>query len=738
MFQRVDELFEDMAASKPTAIACVFDDQEITYAELNRRSNQLAHSLIARGVGPATIVGIHMARSVDMIVALFGILKTGAAYLPMDPSYPLDRLEYMARDADISLILTTQALLTALSCAPTYCYLPDSYDTSSDPASFASSNVDRAALGTSITDPAYIIYTSGTTGRPKGVITTHRNLTNFLLAMVDSPGITAADTCLAITSLSFDPHVLEILLPLIVGAKSILVRDADTTSPDNLAFLIEKHHVSIMQGTPATWQMMQNNNWKPSTRLKALCGGESMTPALKAALLAHPGLALWNVYGPTETTVWCSAKEMFRHTDICIGPPIRNVRFYVLNEALAEVSIGDVGELHIGGEGLARGYLNQPQLTSEKFIGNPFLPESSDRLFKSGDLVRRLSDDCVQYLNRADYQVKIRGFRIELLEVEAAITKCPEVSEAAVIADGSERLIAFVVATDQSADNHALSMRIRDVVEKVLPQYMIPSTFHVIDRMPLTPNRKTDRYALSTKGPSLRQGEPSPWAYTEVGHTLHKIWCDILSQSYIGPQDRYRDVGGNSINLITLRLRIMETWKRDLPIKELKRHDTIEAMGGLIQSTARMPIATQPRQDNRTCLLSPSQELLLIEIAPDRISFNNLEFLLVTERPANVVYQAIAILLTRHDVFCVDWIGLRRDSCHQHFSQAATTTVIDATCDFETAADFIGQLSSYRELISLATGRLYNWVIFNAVNCVYVYFIANHFIIDDISINIRL
>lgn len=507
-FLRVDELFEKQAASKPRAVAIVFDDLEVTYGELNVRSNQLAHHLRARGVGRDVIVGVQMTRSVDMIVALLGVLKAGAAYLPLDASYPRDRLEYMARNAGASLIVTTTDLATSADSCDRY-YLMDEPEAE---ITSIGTNVDRDAFGASISDLAYVIYTSGTAGRPKGVLTTHQNLTNFLLGMLICPGFSETDTCLAITSVSFDPHALEILLPLSVGAKTVLVRERDVKAPDRLAGLIHRHRVSIMQGTPSAWQIMLNDNWKPRGPLTALCGGEAMTPALRDALLELPGLVLWNVYGPTETTVWCSATRIAREAEICIGPPIHNMQFYVLDEAMAEVPVGGVGELYIGGAGLARGYINQPQLTEEKFIGNPFSSIPCDRLYKSGDIVRRLDNGCLKYLHRADHQIKIRGYRVELLEIEAAISGCPDVSEAAVVADGASRLVAFIVPVDRPADIGELSGRIVPVIAQRLPSFMIPSVFHAVDHIPLTPNGKVDRNALldrqRTSRPALRS-EPA-------------------------------------------------------------------------------------------------------------------------------------------------------------------------------------------------------------------------------------
>lgn len=636
----------------------------------------------------------------------------------------------MARDAGASLIVTA-ADLTASGA-----FRDLSYPINEPEASTASivANVDRAPIGASISDLAYVIYTSGTTGRPKGVLTTHRNLTNFLVGMLTCLGFSETDTCLAITSISFDPHTLEILLPLIVGAKIVLVRDRDTKTPDRLAGLIERHRVSIMQGTPSTWRMMLNDNWKPRGPLTALCGGEAMSPMLRDALLKLPRLVLWNVYGPTETTVWCSAMKISPEAEICIGPPIHNTQFYVLDEAMNEVPVGGVGELYIGGAGLARGYVSQPHLTNETFIANPFSSRPSDLFYRSGDIVRRLDNGCLKYLNRADHQVKIRGYRVELLEVEAAIGDCPNVSDAAVVADGASRLIAFIVPADRLTDPTDLSERIVRRIAQRLPSFMIPSIFHAVDRVPLTLNGKVDRSALLDRHRASRPSPRSEPAYKGTARQLYAIWANILEHDAIGPNDRYADVGGDSLNVVTLRLRILENWQVNPSIEELKNNDTIASMSSLIERLPKMPSPTPRVFSERTRRLSPSQEVLVTETRADRLAWNSLEFLLAAKRTKALVSNAIAALLCRHDVFSINWVGLMDGTLHQRFSKAVAGKIIDATPFHPTVSEFVGELASYRNFISPRDGRLFSWVILEVEDTVYIYFVAHHLIMDEISI----
>jgi natural product biosynthesis luciferase-like monooxygenase protein/amino acid adenylation domain-containing protein len=446
----IHELFEVQAEKTPQAIAVVSEAGHLSYRELNERANQLGHYLMRRGIGPDSLVGVCVERGLEMLVGLLGVLKAGGAYLPLDPSYPAERLAYMLEDSASAVLLTQRRLLPTLSpqraasvCLDTDWPLLDG---------MSEENPAAATLRGRL---AYVIYTSGSTGRPKGVAIEHRTLSNFLAAMALQPGIAPDDTLLAVTSLSFDIAGLELFLPLVTGAKIVCASREAAADPRALSALLRRHGVSMMQATPSTWRMMLEQDWSDFPReLKILCGGEALPVDLAQALLNRAPV-IWNMYGPTETTIWSAVEEVTRdQSPPAIGRPIANTQIYILDGQGRLSPVGVAGELHIGGAGLARGYLNRPELTAEKFIASPFGGASGARLYKTGDLARYKPDGRIEYLGRLDHQVKIRGFRIELGEIETALAQHPQVKQCVVVAredaPGDKRLAAYVVAHETS------------------------------------------------------------------------------------------------------------------------------------------------------------------------------------------------------------------------------------------------------------------------------------------------
>jgi amino acid adenylation domain-containing protein len=456
----VHHLFEEQVERSPDAIAVVFPgtardgaqassgrcgEELLTYRELNRRANQLAHRLQALGVGPEVLVGICVERSLEMVVGLLGILKAGGAYLPLDPHYPTERLAMMLSDAQPLVLLSQSHLLEALP------------DTSAKILA-----LDKVTDGP-VTDPtstvqpdhlAYVIYTSGSTGRPKGVQISHGALSNFLMSMRERPGLTEQDVLVAVTTLSFDIAALEIYLPLIVGARLIIAPRGSVADGSRLKDLLQEHQATVMQGTPTTWRLLLLSGWQNETRIRILCGGEALPTALARRLIALSH-SVWNLYGPTETTIWSTVYRVkdVTGTSIPIGKPIANTSIHILNQHLEPVSIGAVGDLYIGGAGVARGYLNRPEETVEKFIPNPF---GQGRLYKTGDLARLLTDGDLEFLGRADDQVKLRGFRIELGEIEAVLSQHRAVEQCVVVlkerAEGDKQLVAYIKPAPREAD----------------------------------------------------------------------------------------------------------------------------------------------------------------------------------------------------------------------------------------------------------------------------------------------
>ncbi|MEH2437585.1 MAG: amino acid adenylation domain-containing protein [Nostoc sp.] len=455
----IHQWFESQVKSTPTKVAVIFEDKQLTYQELNCRANQLAHYLQTLKVEAEVLVGICLERSLDMVIGLLGILKAGGAYVPLDPAYPQERLAFMIEDSQMPILITQRQFLNRLPAHKSNVVLLDS-----DEQLFAQASDQNPRSNITGENLAYTIYTSGSTGKPKGVQINHKSVVNFLYAMSQQPGITEQDTLLAVTTICFDIAALEIYLPLIVGARVVLVSREVTLNPQQLAQGIERSRATIMQATPATWQLLLASGWHGNKQLKILCGGESLSRGLANQLLEKVG-SVWNMYGPTETTVWSTAcKVEPSNSRILIGRPIANTQIYVLDHLLRRqgdpiklVPIGMPGELCIGGVGLARGYLNRPELNKEKFILNPLSEEPNARLYTTGDLARYLPDGNIELLGRIDNQVKIRGFRIELEEIEAVINQHPAVRESVVIGrqdlSDDKRLVAYVVPNLQQPES---------------------------------------------------------------------------------------------------------------------------------------------------------------------------------------------------------------------------------------------------------------------------------------------
>ena len=438
------QLFEAQVEKTPEAIAVVFEEQQLTYRELNRRANQLAHHLRELGVGPDVLVGICVERSLEMVVGLLGVLKAGGAYVPLDPGYPTERLAFMIEDSRAPVLLTQQRLVEVLPKHGARVICLDA-----DWEAIAQDSRDNPLSQVKSHNLAYVIYTSGSTGKPKGVQILHHAVVNFLCSMREQPGLTRDDVLLSVTTLSFDIAALEIFLPISVGARVILVSRETAADGTQLLARLSDCRATVMQATPATWRLLLEAGWQGEKRLKIFCGGEALPRELARQLLQRCS-SLWNMYGPTETTIWSAIYQVpSGESPVPIGRPIANTRFYILDSHLQPVPIGVPGELHIGGAGLARGYLNRPELSAEKFIPDPFTDGMQARLYKTGDLVRYLPDGHVEFLGRNDHQLKIRGFRIELGEIEAVLGQHPAVKGSVVIARedtaGEKYLVAYVI-----------------------------------------------------------------------------------------------------------------------------------------------------------------------------------------------------------------------------------------------------------------------------------------------------
>ncbi|WP_419183617.1 non-ribosomal peptide synthase/polyketide synthase [Scytonema hofmannii] len=609
----IHQLFEEQVARTPDAVAIVFEDQQLTYDELNSRANQLAHYLQSLGVKPDVLVGICVERSLSMVVGMLGILKAGGAYVPLDPAYPQERLGFMLYDAGVSVLVTQQHLVEQLPehnaqvvCLDTHWQL------------ISLLNQKNSISGVQVSNLAYVIYTSGSTGQPKGVQISHNSVGNFLYAMQQRPGITKQDILLGITTIAFDIAALEIFLPITVGARLVIARREVTFDGRQLLDLLVKSQATLVQATPATWRLLLKANYQ-SSHLKILCGGEAL-PWELAHQLCTRSASLWNLYGPTETTIWSSVYQVeSKENLISIGRAIANTQFYVLDQNLQPVPVGIPGELHIGGAGLARGYLNRPDLTQQKFIPNPFRrsrgagkqgsrgvkedQSCSERLYKTGDLVRYRPDGNIEYLGRMDNQVKIRGFRIELGEIEALLSQHHHVQANCVIVredtPGDLRLVAYIVPhTDHAPTPHSL----RSFLKQKLPDYMVPNAIVILESLPLTNNGKVDRRAL--KAPVHSSGSDtfvSPRNTVEL--QLVQIWSQILQVDNVGVKDNFFDLGGHSLLAVHLMTQMKQQFGKDIPLAMLFQHPTIEDLAVVVQKdTDTSPwsplVAIQPTGSN--------------------------------------------------------------------------------------------------------------------------------------------
>ncbi len=600
-YKCIHHLFEDQVERTPDAIAVMFENEQITYRDLNSRANQLGHYLRSLGVKPDVLVGICVERSIEMIVGLLGILKSGGAYVPLDPAYPSDRLAYMVEDSKLLVLVTQQSLLT--TCAgfmPSgQPHAPVIFSIDSDWEQVIQYSRKNPITAATVQNLAYTIYTSGSTGKPKGVQLEHRSVFNFLVSMTQAAGIIAGDVFVSVASISFDMSVLDLYITLTVGATLVVASREATTDGSKLIQQIERSQASVMQATPATWQIMLASGWQGNKNLKVLSGGEPLTRKLAAQLLEKTA-SVWNLYGPTETTVYSTVYEVkSAEQKIFIGRPIANTEIYILDahlqgakEVLMLSPIGKVGELHIGGDGLARGYLNRPDLTEQKFISYSLTENHSSRIYKTGDLARYLPDGNLECLGRIDHQVKIRGFRIEIGEIETLLTKHPSIAEAVVVArkesNGNKRLVAYLVQKPETRvehqENHTQFIpQLRSFLKEKVADYMVPSNFVIMDNMPLTPNGKINRLALPAPGhdrPALEVAYIAP--RNSIEEKLAKIWAKILEIEPVGVEDNFFDLGGNSILIAQILNRVREVFEVDVAMSYFFDNPTVNGLAETI------------------------------------------------------------------------------------------------------------------------------------------------------------
>lgn len=627
------ELFELQAKQRPEAPAIEFGASVWTYRELNDRAERIARALRGCGVGVDTPVGVHLSRSPELVATLLGIAKAGGAYVPLDPDYPAARLELMIRDCAMPALISETALAARLPESSVRIFLLEELtaEKASEHETVSSEGTDAAGRDGGHANPlagedrlAYIIYTSGSTGTPKGVMVPQRAVVNFLASMAEAPGLSADDTMLAVTTVSFDIAVLELFLPLTVGAKIVLADRQTATEGTALAELIAERGVNAMQATPATYRMLLTAGWRPRPGMKLLVGGEALTGDLAAQLLAAQSeprsqVELWNMYGPTETTVWSTIHRVTHADDpISIGRPIGNTQVYVVDPYGKLVPRGAAGELWIGGAGVARGYWGRPELTGERFVADRFsrsmnhegsslsagagangngkpdaghaAPPHGTALYKTGDLVRWRRDGMLEFLGRADTQVKIRGFRIELGEIEAALTAHPQVKEAAVTAPadatGERRLVAYYAARETDATGAASKIaadELRRFLGQSLAPHMIPTAFVPLPALPHTPAGKIDRRALpAPEGEAFAVSAPYVAPRTPLEEEIAAAWREVLGVERVGVEDSFFELGGHSLLAARLFSRLRDRLQIDLPLREFYQRPTVAAIAEAI------------------------------------------------------------------------------------------------------------------------------------------------------------
>jgi len=589
-------MIERQARTQPEATALLFADESLSFAELNRRANRLAHRLIALGVGPDVLVGIAMERSVEMVVSILSVLKAGGAYVPLDPEYPAERLSYMVQDSGIQLLLTQRSLVDCVPGRQALTMLQvDATDFRGEPET-------DPQVALHVENLAYVIYTSGSTGKPKGAAIRHSALHSCMVWMQNTYALTRADTVLHKAPFGFDVSVWELFWPMTSGARLVVANPGDQRDPARLVELIQRHQVTTLNFVPSMLQaFLAHEGIETSTRLRhIICGGEAMPAETQRETLARlRGAGLQNLYGPTETTIhvthWACRNDGL--AVVPIGQPISHTSAHVLDADLNLVPPGVAGELYLGGISLARGYLRRAGLSAERFVADPFDREGGGRLYRTGDLVRWNGEGQLEYLGRIDHQVKIRGFRIELGEIEAQLLAQPEVREAVVVAkEGSAgaRLVAYLAAhASQAIDTVVLKERLA----QVLPDYMVPRAFTVLDALPLNANGKVDRKALPEPALTSELAYEAPRGH--IAQTVAGVWSEVLQVEQVGQHDNFFDLGGHSLLLIRAHRLLEDRLQSAIPVVNLFKYPTIESLAQWIEQAPAGAVPSATASDDR-------------------------------------------------------------------------------------------------------------------------------------------
>ncbi len=674
--RRIHELFEEQVERTPEAVAVVYREEQLTYRELNRRANQLAHYLRERGVGPEVMVGVCVERSVEMVVGLLGILKAGGAYVPLDPEYPRERLAFMLEDAQVSVLLTQERFVTSLpKHEARVCRLD------SDWGEISQGGADNLSSGTTSDNLAYVIYTSGSTGQPKGVSVVHQAISRLTIN-TNYVALSAADVIAQASNEVFDAATFEIWGALLHGARLVIFSKDITISPRELALNLRQHQVSVLFITTALFNQVVSQVPDCFYYLRYLLfGGEAVDPKwVRAALLNGSPQRLLHVYGPTESTTFTTWHHVQQVDEgartIPIGRPLSNTTTYILDPSLNPAAIDTIGELYIGGAGLARGYLNRPDLTADRFVPHPFSTEPGARLYRTGDLAKYLPDGNIEFLGRVDQQIKLRGYRIELGEIETVLSQHPEIEQAVVLlrGEGSEqRLVAYLVAEQDLRHSE-----LRTYLKERLPEYMIPSAFVQLEELPLTPNGKIDRRALpAPEQGRLEAGQEYVAAQTPVEELLVGIWEEVLGVNRVGIHDNFFELGGHSLLATQLISRVRTAFGIEMPLRQLFESPTVQELAAAVESALRQESAVSapaieraPREQGLPLSYAQQRLWFIDQLEPNSALYNiPAAVRLKGELNLTALGQTFSEVVRRHEVLRTTFVNVDGEPL-QHISPA--------------------------------------------------------------------
>jgi amino acid adenylation domain-containing protein len=615
---RVEHLVTAQAGRSPQAVAVIDVEGTLTYLELEQRANALAAALHARAVGPGQLVGLACGRNRHLLVGMLGILKSGAGYVPLDPAFPADRLAHMSTDANLQCLVTDASVTPDAGTAAASGLLRFRLEELAPATQAPPLQWDTSA-------PAYVIYTSGSTGKPKGVVVPQRAVVNFLVSMARTPGLTADDRLVAVTTPSFDIAVLELLLPLTVGAQVVVATRDTVMDGPALRHLLEHHEATAMQATPSGWRLLVDAGWQGGPAFKALVGGEPLPQDLARQLLERTG-QLWNMYGPTETTVWSTCWRVRHGVPVSIGTPIANTSIEVLDEVLRPCPVGVPGEIFIGGDGVTTGYLNRPELTAERFAADPFRP--GQRLYRTGDRGRWRNEGVLEHLGRLDTQVKVRGYRIELGEIEANLVSQPAVERAVVVTredtPGDVRIVAYVVCSEGALEASA----VREHLRRSLPEYMMPAHFVRLQAVPLLPNGKVNRKALPQPEVESSPGDRRAAARNPVEALVLQTMEDVLHLPGLGIHDDLFAMGGHSLLAAKLTARLNKEFGISMPLRAVFEAPTAERLAAVVAGHRQNGAPRRPPIERRTgattAPLTVMQERIrfMEQMQPGRVVYN--------------------------------------------------------------------------------------------------------------------